>query len=287
MKKFLFVFLAFLFFQKLNAQNFSISLTSPKCYQACDGMAVFTDTVGVGGPFTAVVTNSGSCTNSTVHPSTATSITISAMCACDAVYTVSIYNSSNALVAYEYIQFPVTSTAALTVATPTIIPATCPTCCTGSVYVTWHGGFTTPPNDPTLTINSNTISSHFPKDSICPGTHTLCATDLAGCKVCTTFTMGFTGGVGVTEEDFISAISVSPNPVSDALYVLSTYEGIIDRIRIYDVSGKTIYLSPKNSLSLTKTTRIEFAQIKPGIYFVEVSNDSRQHKARYKVIKTN
>jgi len=284
----IFLFVFFCAANFLEAQNFSITVTQPVCFEACDGQIEFIDTVGVGGPFTAVVTNSGSCTNSTIHPTTANSITISALCACNDTYTVSIYNSSNALVAYEYFQVPVTSTAVLTVATPTILPATCPSCCTGSIYVTWHGGYTPFPNNPILVLDSDTISnSYFPNDSVCPGTHTLCAIDLAGCKACITFSMGFTGGVGLSDYDFAAALSASPNPVNDILYVASAQDGLIERIRIFDISGKTIYQSPKNSMVISKSTAIDFSQIKPGIYFLEISNDQRRQKYRQKIIKTH
>lgn len=267
------------------SQNFSITINPPTCFQACNGSIVYLDTVGVNGPFTAVVTNTGSCGGSTTQVSTANSLTVANLCACSSVYTISVYNSLNALVSYEFFQFPITSTAALVVTTPTIIPATCPTCCNGSVYVSWSGGYTPAPNNPTLTLDGDTINNaYFPNDSVCAGTHTICAIDLANCKVCVTFSMSHLGGVGVAENELLSKVLITPNPVSAYLTLSSLTANLFDRIKIFNINGKVVYDSG-NKQSFELNTSINLSYLNAGIYFIELSNASNKLKLRQKLIK--
>ena len=67
-------FILSMFTGMLNAQNFvAASVKNPKCFGDCDGTITLTTGVVVG-PFTAVLTNSSSCPNSTVQVSSANSI---------------------------------------------------------------------------------------------------------------------------------------------------------------------------------------------------------------------
>ncbi len=284
MKK-LFLFL-FAFCNALSySQNFSITINQPSCFQTCDGSIVFLDTVGVNGPFTAVVTNTGSCPNSTTQVSTATSLTVSNLCACSSVYTISVYNSLSALVSYEFFQLPITSTAALVVNTPTILPATCPSCCNGSVYVTWSGGYAPPPNDPVLTLDGDTINNaYFPNDSVCVGSHTICATDLANCKTCVTFSMHFVGNVSVNENLFQNSFYISPNPVLNNLFIRSSNSSF-NKLVIYDIGGKVIFEAENNHQVVYKTMNVDLSALKPGVYFLEIINTEQKTKSHQKIIK--
>lgn len=271
-------------FASLNAQNFVLSsMEQPKCFNACNGTAIYTSTTATG-PFTAVLANSSSCPNTTVQSSSGNTITLSNICACATDYTVSFYNSSMVLVGYEFLQVPITSTAPLVVTTPTIVPAVCPTCCEGKVYIEWTGGYIPSPNTPTVLIDGNNVGlATFPNASVCVGSHTVCVEDLAGCVACTTFSMGYSINVGIDATEQTKAISVYPNPTTGKLSFEIDKSMAVDVIEIIDIRGRTMLTS---TLSNDVVTELDLSTLQNGVYICQLHMLSGLVQ-RTRVIKTD
>ena len=267
------------------AQGFvQSSFTPPTCFGMCDGNVVFTSTATTG-PFTAVLTNSSSCPNSTVQNSSGNSVTISSLCPCSANYTVSIYNSSMILVGYELLQVPVTATAALILMTPTVNPAVCSTCCNGSVYVGWSGGFAPTANDATVTIDGlNVGSSYFPNPTVCVGQHTICVTDLSNCQVCTTFSMNYVGISGLIENAGNDHIILSPNPSYDQVFIHTNANEPVYSVKCFDMNGKLV-IELNESSGFSNNFPLDVNSLQPGIYFIELTDKTNSLLGRQKLVK--
>jgi len=257
----------FAFCQNFVPSNFSY----PTCFGACNGSVVFSTTVTTG-PFTAILNNSASCPNTTVQSSSGNSITISGLCECADTYSINFYNSSNILVGYELLQVPITSTAPLTLNTPTVNPAVCSTCCDGSVHISWLDGYVPTNSTPTVTLDGNDIStSYFPNPTVCVGNHTVCVTDLANCTVCNTFSMNFVTHVGIKEDVSISQFIISPNPVADRVIISSEFVNQVNSIRFLDINGKIALETIPDKESLKKHS-VDISHLATGIYVVELES---------------
>lgn len=273
-----------LLFSKLGVSQGFIqsSFTPPTCYGMCDGNVVFTSTATTG-PFTAVLTNSASCPNSTVQNSSGNSITINSLCPCSANYTVSIFNSSMILVGYELLQVPITATAPLTLSTPTIDPTVCSVCCNGSVYVTWSGGFAPTPNDATVSIDGSNVASYFPNPNVCVGQHTICVTDLSNCSVCTTFSMNYVTHVGLQENKANDLITISPNPSSDKVTIHCHSGELVYSVKCFDLNGKLV-LESNDPNGFDHNLTYDVSLLRSGIYYMELSTQSHT-LGRQKLVK--
>lgn len=263
------------------AQTFVQSSTSyPTCFNACDGNVVYTTTT-TAGPFTAVLTNTGSCPNSTVQSSTGNTITISNLCACAANYSVNFYNSSMILVGFELLQVPVTSTAQLILFTPTINPAACSTCCNGSITATWSGGYLPSPNNPTVTLDGNVIATNLnPYPNVCVGQHTVCIKDMANCNVCTTFSMNFVAVAGLNEQSENKLFELFPNPANTKIEIHSPLNTNV-HVQFIDINGKVVL----NSLVDQNERSINIEALKEGVYIVELTDENKNLYSRKKLIK--
>ncbi|MBP9068455.1 MAG: T9SS type A sorting domain-containing protein [Bacteroidia bacterium] len=271
MKKILFSFLITLSACAFSQTTFSlIGISYPTCYGVCDGSAVFTPTTAISGPFTAVLSNSSSCPNTTVQSSIGNTITIGGLCPCVSDYSVNFYNSSMVLVGFELLQIPITSTIALVMQTPTTNSAVCSSCCDGSVYVAFSGGYLPPPNSATVTLDgSNVGANYFPIPTVCVGPHTVCVTDLANCVVCNSFSMGFAPNVGINELNSDRTFSFFPNPTTDKLDLMFTGNNIPEEIRFLDINGKLSY-SQKTSSPRGQTIEINISSLPKGVYVAEI-----------------
>ncbi|MGE0567772.1 MAG: T9SS type A sorting domain-containing protein [Bacteroidia bacterium] len=277
--KFLFLFLGLAAIGY--SQNFVQSpLQAPTCYGSCDGSVVYTTTLS-GGPFSAVLSNTSSCPNSTVQTANGNSLTISNLCPCASDYSVNFYNSSMALVGFELLQVPVTATSALVLQTPTVGPAACASCCNGTISFGWNGGFLPPPNDATVTLDGNTIPSTSPYSSVCVGQHTLCIKDMANCIVCTTFSMNFVISAGINSQSFTADVSVFPNPAENYIKIKTNLSESVT-IEIIDVFGK-ILLTEKHSDNLTT---VDITTIKCGVYFLHLVDKNGIIRGKTKIIKS-
>ncbi|MCE3228864.1 MAG: Secretion system C-terminal sorting domain [Bacteroidetes bacterium] len=270
-----------LFLSQLRAQTFSASnVQQPTCFGSCNGSVTFT-TASATGPFNMVMTNSLSCPNSTISSSTNSAITISSVCPCASDYTVSIFTGT-VLVGVDYVQFPVTSTTALNVTASTVVAATCSSCCTGSVYVNWSGG-NTQVSSPTITIDGAPTASYSPAVGLCPGPHTLCATDAASCTTCTGFTVTAQPPTGISENTIDNNLTIFPNPASSEITLQVTQGTEISLVRILDLSGRNI---SEHSVSYLRNVKLDISKLTNGLYYLEVygQNNSIQ---RNKFVKTS
>lgn len=285
MKKLIFLFITLACTQLNLAQTFVQGNTQqPTCFNTCDGSVVYSTTT-TAGPFTASLSNSSSCSNAIQQSSTGNTITITNLCVCAGVYTINFYNSSNIIVGSELLQVPITATTALILQTPSVNPAACSTCCDGQVYVNWAGGYVPSPSNPTITIDAVPVSvSASPNASVCVGNHTICITDLAGCVVCTTFSMGFVNTVGVVEQELSNNFSISPNPAKEELVIEYEFGSHPIQIRVYDLFGK-IVLEEKEVHSLQKDLHLNIERLPVGVYFIELKNTQSVLVGRKKFIK--
>lgn len=230
-----------LVFNNLNAQNFSVSqYNMPRCFGDCDGSVTFT-TGAVTGPFTAILTNTGSCPNSTVQTSNLNSITINSLCGCSAPYSVSIYNPSMALVGTMVQNMVNYATGPLAVNVNTVTPTTCTNCCDGNITFTVTGGNLT--NPPTYSINGTFTANVSPLYFLCVGQHTVCVEDASGCIVCKTFIMPYNGmPMSVKEQETQSVFSIYPNPGNGLIFIRSSEKNLIRSAEIRDLSGRIIQI---------------------------------------------
>jgi hypothetical protein len=252
------------------AQNFfQVSMSQPKCFNACDGNATYASTL-TGGPFTAVLTNTGSCPNSTTQSSTGNTITVSNICACASIYTVSFFNSSNIIVGTELLQVPITATAPLILQTPSLTPAACPGCCNGQMYVDWSGGYVPLPSNPTITLDNVDISMNTaPYASVCVGSHTLCVEDLAGCKVCTTFSMTYVITVGINESALMENLIIYPNPFEEFIHIKHPNDTEILNVKLFSLEGRLLHYGELTVDGVLKTSNLE-----KGLYLLELRNQA-------------
>lgn len=271
MKKILFtLFIAISSFAFSQTTFSLIGISYPTCFGSCDGSAVFTPTTAISGPFTAVLSNSSSCSNSTVQSSIGNTITLSGLCPCASDYSVSFYNSSMVLVGFELLQIPITSTTALVMQTPTTNPAVCSSCCDGSVYVAFSGGYVPPPNSATVTLDGNNVgANYFPIPTVCVGQHTVCVTDLANCTVCNSFSLGFAPNVSVNEHNSDIKFSLFPNPATDKIDLVTSGNYFAQEVRFLDINGKLSY-SQKTPSSTDQKITINISTLTKGVYVAEI-----------------
>jgi len=269
-----------LVFNNLMAQNFSVSqYNMPRCFGDCDGSVTFT-TGAVTGPFTAVLTNTGSCPNSTVQTSNLNSININSLCGCSAPYSVSIYNPSMALVGTMVQNMVNYATGPLAVNVNTVTPTTCTNCCDGNITFTVTGGNLT--NPPTYSINGTYTANVSPLYFLCVGQHTVCVEDVSGCIVCKTFIMPYNGmPMSVKEQQTQNVFSIYPNPGNDRIYIRSSQNKHIKSAEIRDLSGRIIQTvtNEGNDHSALQLSAIE---LENGLYQIRVfSNDNSIYSQLY------
>lgn len=269
----------------LTAQNFGISnIQQPTCFGACDGSITYT-TSSLTGPFNAVLTNSASCSNSTLSSSSATAITISNICACASDYTISIY-SGTIIAGVDYVQFPNFANAPLSVVATSIIAASCATCCNGQAYISWNGGNTTFSNTPpAFTLDGTPTTSYSPTQPLCVGQHTICATDSSQCTACKVFSVSFNLTTGVTAEEKSELMAVYPNPAVNDLTVEASEGNALIQALIYDLTGRIVYMS-KYEIPETRIL-IFVGDLTPGLYYLEVTGQNKQSVKRIRFVKSD
>jgi hypothetical protein len=263
-------------------QNFTVANSQPPtCFGVCDGFVTYT-TSNITGPFTAIVTSTGSCANSTVQSSTGNTITISNICACADIYTVTIKNASLVVVGSELIQFPVYATASLIVNTASVSVATCSDCCDGKTTITHTGG--NPSTVPTFSIDGVLKTNVAPATSLCPGSHTVCAKDLSNCTSCTVFNVSFTTAIGIQENTNYSPISLSPNPAITELMIESTQNNSISKVEVFNITGQKVIESVLPFKSETRVL-LDVSGLNEGLYYVKAFNSLGQIMQHKKFIK--
>ena len=265
-----------------NGQNFAVSTYSnPKCFGDCDGTITFT-TSSVQGPFTAVITNTGSCPNSTVQNSTANSITINNICGCAATYSFAIYNPSMALVGTMVHQIINYATAPLDINSNTVTATSCSNCCDGNITFSVSGGNLT--GAPTYSIDGTFTANVNPLYFTCAGTHTICVKDVSECVKCKTFVMPYQGMPTTVEEQKLSeGFLIIPNPFNDFIHIIG--ENKVDYVTIRDLTGKII-LNQKIEIVSEKVFSIDMSEFSSGLYLVELNSENGNVIHRMKAIKS-
>ena len=271
------LYLICLVFNISTAQNFVVSEVSmPKCYNDCDGTVTFT-TSSVTGPFTAILSNSASCPNSTVQTSNLNSITINSLCGCSAPYSVAIYNPSLMLVGTMVQNIVNYATGPLVVNVNTVTPATCTNCCDGNITFTVSGGNLS--NPPTFSINGTYTNNVNPLYYLCVGQHTVCVEDASGCIVCKNFVMPYNGmPTGIAQAQLNKAIEFYPNPGNGNLNIsLPPYD--LQTIKVFDMTGKLILLNENNGLGENRIN-VNLTENPDGIYhfIFQFRNNDSLHK---------
>ncbi|MBP7807943.1 MAG: T9SS type A sorting domain-containing protein [Bacteroidia bacterium] len=233
-----------------------------KCFGICDGQITFSIS-GATGPFSVAITNTPGCTNPTVTPFAGPTVTFTNICQCNAfITTFSFYDGTNTFIGNSYGSFGSGATAPLTVSA-NVVPATCSSCCNGSVYCQSTGGNTSS-GPTTFSIDGVYLAWQFwPALNVCPGTHTLCGVDNFGCTVCTTFTMGFsTTGI---EEYSLANGSVIPNPANGKF----TFSGKIDEGSEFIITSATgLQIQRRKSEKYSTSIEFDISEVESGIYFL-------------------
>lgn len=267
-----------------NSQSFTASnIQQPTCFGACNGSVTFT-TNSANGPYTAVFSNSASCPNSTVSSSGASSITVTGICACASDYTVSIY-SGTIIAGVNYVQFPNYATAPLTVSVPTLVAASCATCCTGKAYVTWSGGNTSFTNSPpSFILDGSPTTSYSPTQNLCAGSHTICVKDSSQCVACKVFTITTNITTGITQLQEANTFNLFPNPVLEVLTIEMNENNIVERTVVTDFSGRIVLISDGEG-SISQQTNINVQGLEAGMYYIEVYTAENTSPLRKRFVK--
>lgn len=265
-KKIIILALCAIYFQSIGQVTITPSnVQKAKCFGICDGQITFSIS-GATGPFSVAITNTPGCTNPTVAPFPGPTVTFTNICQCNAfITTFSFYDGTNTFIGNSYGSFGSGATAPLTVSA-NVVPATCSSCCNGSVYCQSTGG-NTASGPTTFSIDGVYLAWQFwPALNVCPGTHTLCGVDNFGCIVCTTFTMGFSS-VGIEEEQFSNnGIFVRPNPTHDKFIYSGGRIGIGSEFIITSLTGSIV--QRRTAEKQSEEMEFDVTGLKSGIYFL-------------------
>lgn len=266
------------------SQNFTVSnMDNPKCYGDCDGTITLTTSL-VTGTFTAVLTNTGSCPNSTVQNSTINSITINSICGCPSPYTITIYNPAMAVVGTMVQQFINYSTGPLSITTNTMTQATCSNCCDGDVTFSVTGG--SQQAAPTYSVDGTFTNNINPLYFLCVGNHTVCIKDASGCVACTTLNMSYQGApTGIPEQTEDPGATLYPNPATNEIFISASNNQSILRTEVYTVEGKKV-ISQVYVPEAGKAVEMKLDGLSSGLYYITVYNQYNQAILRRKFVKS-
>ncbi len=145
----------------------------------------------------------------------------------------------------------------------------CISCANGSIFIHANGG-----EKPYSYLWADGATTED-RNNLAAGTYSICITDANGCAYCDSFTvMLSTTSIAEIEEN--AKIKIFPNPAVDRVEVqfdvtLKPYDF---QLYLLDLAGRRI-----NQIQLeVSTTSIQFSELSPGIYFLEVveKNTSRR-----------
>jgi hypothetical protein len=240
---FLFLVCAPLF---MNAQcGVQIQAVGATCNGACDGSASAFPFGGVG-PYTYLWAPGGQTTQS-----------ITGLCA--GSYTVTVVDAAACTA---------TGTAVITQPTQIIISlsptnASCSSCCDGFITSNVTGG--TPGY--VYAWSTMPVQTTPTAQALCPGTYTLCVTDVNGCTSCSVATVNFPTGIADPQSD--GALTVFPSPAVQLITVHKTFANAVPAvITISNVLGETVYTKSVSTTELNET--INVAGFTDGVYFISV-----------------
>lgn len=239
------------------------SVTPETCSGTCDAKVTINLSAGCTAfPYNLVI-NGGTCTPTGTFVMTSSSITFSNLCTCIGAYTAILYNSLSIPVAFT--NFSLLSGIPLNMV-PAAFPATCSSCCDGTVQATTLGG--TPPYSFSWTPSVSTSSV---ANNVCPGVYTVCVSDSKGCNSCSTVTVNFIP-LGITEHQASSAVISYYKDEIIISHVLP-----IELLTVYDLTGRIVY---KNENSGQREIRLSKNEFSKGIYIVSIEGDKRFSKLK-------
>lgn len=223
--------------------------TNVTCYGGCDGTA---SAFPVGtGPFTYLW-----------MPGNMTSQNIVGLCAGNYYLTMTDGGTG------------CTATAMVNITQPNILnlvlsstPASCPTCCDGSITATAGGG--TAPYSYTWTPSGGTgpVAS-----SLCPGSYTCCVVDINGCSTCSNLSVSFTTDIqGQAEKNYLT---LYPNPAANFVTVDQNFETPTSTVlTLSNVLGEVVYTKSSGSASNLHEV-INLSTLPEGLYFISLKTNS-------------
>lgn len=237
------------------------SVTPETCPGTCDAKVTINLSPGCTAfPYNLVI-NGGTCTPTGTFVMTSSSITFSNLCSCAGAYTAILYNSLSIPVAFT--NFSLLSGLPLTIV-PAAFPATCSSCCDGTVQATTIGG--TGPYTYSWTPSVSTTSV---ANNACPGVYTVCVSDSKGCSSCATTTVNFVP-LGISEhQNAAASISYQKDEI-----IISDITPI-SVLTVYDLTGRIVY---KNENSGQKEIRLNKSEFNKGIYVLSIEGSKRQSK---------
>jgi hypothetical protein len=237
------------------------SVTPPSCPGNCDAIVTLNLSPGCTAfPYNLSI-NGGSCTPTGTFVMTTSSMTFSNLCSCTGLYTVILSNSFSIPVAFT--NFTIFGGVPLTIV-PAAFPATCSTCCDGTVQATTIGG--TSPYSYTWTPSVSTTSV---ANNACPGVYTVCVADSKGCTSCQTTTVNFIP-LGISENE-IAPVKISNT--KDEIVISDIYT--INTLTVYDLTGRLVYTSENSN---QKEIRLNKNQFNKGVYVMSVEGARCQSK---------
>lgn len=258
-------FLLVLFILSAGFMKSQCTLTSSVTPESCPGNCDASFTLNLSPGCTAfpynLTINGGSCTPSGTFVMTSSSMTFSNLCSCTGLYSAIVTNSLSFPVAFT--NFSILGGVPLTVV-PAAFPATCSTCCDGTVQATTIGGTGPYSYSWTPAVTSGSVANNA-----CPGVYTVCVSDSKGCNSCSTATVNFIP-LGITEhQNAQSAISYQ----KDEIVITDILP--IETLMVYDLTGRVVF---KNDHLGQKEIRLNKSQFNKGIYVVSIEGSSRLSK---------
>lgn len=242
------------------------SVTPPTCPGSCDAKVVISLSSGCTAfPYNLVV-NGGSCTPTGTFVMSSSSITFSNLCSCTGAYTAILYNSLSIPVAFT--NFSILPGIPLTVV-PAAFPATCSTCCDGTIQATTIGG-----TSPYTYSWSPAVSSSSVANNACPGVYTVCAIDSKGCSACQTATVNFIP-LGIVDNE-ITPVIISN---TESEIIISDIVPI-GNLMVYDLAGRLVYKNERNN---QKEVRFNKNQFTKGVYVISIESEKRLLKRKISI----
>lgn len=227
--------------------------TEPDCFGGSDGSLCVNASGGSGSYTTYMWSNgqTGSCATGISAGSYTVTVTDSAGCTGSPAFTL--------------------SQPAQLVVLLTHTNATCSTCANGNATANITGG-----TGPYIFSWSNGVTNSAYITGLLPGTYTCCITDVAGCSICDSTTVGSPSGTGnlYAPENLL----VLPNPVIENLHIThDAFRGQDLSYMFTDISGR-ICLSGHSRPVGTLVIRI--AGLEDGLYLLRIDDGNRKFTSR-------
>lgn len=236
------------------------SVTPPSCPGNCDAsVTINLSTACTAFPYVLTI-NGGSCTPNGSFTMTTSAITFSNLCGCGSPFSAVLMSGSFPV---AFTNFAIFDGVPLTNGQFNNAPASCSSCCNGSI-TTATGGGTGPYSYTWMPVGGSTGTL----TNACPGVYTLCVADSKGCSVCNTYTVGFSTGI---IENGVMPVKIMYS--KEEIVIMD--EMPINILTIYDMTGRLVY---KNENMNQKEIRLNKNQFNKGVYVMSVEGIRRLSK---------